>query len=266
MKPNTHSRAPKPAFTLIELLVVIAIIAILAAMLLPALNQAKNRAQQTTDLNNNKQMMLGTQMYAGDQNDTLPGCGWGIGGDCWAHKGGLPAGPVTSLQQMNIVRSNQVEYCKRGQLFPYVRSEKIFVCPADNLFNNLFFQRVIFFSSYVWNGAVCGYGDYMRAGQLASYKITQFKPLSILQWEADGDTPFWFNDVSSFPDEGISGRHGKGATVGLVGGSTERIAVKLYYSDRYAGAVGQRGQSIPTGLLPNQMWCNPGKPYGTEPK
>src|SRR6266404_4490079 len=132
-RKNETNRSSKSAFTLIELLVVIAIIAILAAMLLPALSQPKNRAQETVDLNNNKQLLLGANLYSSDSNEVLPGCGWGDlqngPTDSSAYSKNItPSGPRTAATVEQYF-TRQVKYCRLGQPCAYVNTEKIFLCP-----------------------------------------------------------------------------------------------------------------------------------------
>ncbi|MGH7978899.1 MAG: prepilin-type N-terminal cleavage/methylation domain-containing protein [Limisphaerales bacterium] len=132
-------KARQRAFTLIELLVVIAIIAILAAILLPVLNQAKERALNVGALSNLRQLVIGWKMYSGDNNNVLP---QNIGNESYPT---WIAGQMRGSQNGTAPSINVAPYVgvedytntallldtRFSQLGSYIQNPKICVDPGD---------------------------------------------------------------------------------------------------------------------------------------
>jgi prepilin-type N-terminal cleavage/methylation domain-containing protein/prepilin-type processing-associated H-X9-DG protein len=203
---RTFPKCTGQAFTLIELLVVIAIIAILAAMILPALAHAKQKGQQTACVNNSRQQTLAVFMYADDNGDILP--------------------PVA----FNDANDNEIDWPML--LDPYLKNPKIHLCPSDLISTN---------SSYGLNEL--GFVDLTDPGVTTPNRMAGFHTPTVTVMLGDVGTEDDFktlrpdtskmiapgSDINDDEDARPIARHNQRCDLGFMDGHAEPMRLNLFY-------------------------------------
>ena len=213
-------RCPDGAFTLIELLVVIAIIAILAAMLLPALTKAKDKAKAAQCLSNGKQIILAGTMYADENNNT------------YFHKGdgSLPNdGQWTSNPRSDVLlpTTSGLAYWAIGYYDYFGKNRKVFRCPAS-VHPDEWHDDGRYFPREFWENSTMGMHQYL----LKPYDGTLEPPLKKVSSYKNPSKTIFCQDAAEQKMEGSED------SIGLFPGATSILTQWIGSGPANGGAYG----------------------------
>ena len=233
-------------FTLVELLVVIGIISVLISILLPALNQARERANRVSCQSNMRQIMLAMHTYVNDNksmmpfanSDTLERVGIGTPKVTWTAPGWLYQYPNKTSQ----------DHVQAGALYPYLNTAKVYHCPMDS--ESWRPEETGIMSCYMINAAVNSF-----ASALNPHRFVKFKSDDICFMESDETTDRGVASVSVWNDGNngdnpISPRHRDGANIAFFDSHVEWISRKDF----------DQNERAPAGRT--RLWCNPAREDG----
>jgi prepilin-type N-terminal cleavage/methylation domain-containing protein len=237
MQMRRNERRRRAGFTLIELLVVIAIIAILAAMLLPVLAQAKAKGRQAYCTNNHKELMLCHHMYCDDNNDRVP---QNNGGDSvkwnsppsvtsWAN--GWEDFTANSFDNTNVLDLlGTGDPLKGTQFGVYAKNVGIYKCPSDTWTADIYGSKMPRLRSVSMNCFVGDTDESTTSGWMVYHKMTDMTaPPPALLWvisdeQTDSINDAWLTDdpaaIGSWGD--LPGSyHSRGNVAGFADGHAE---------------------------------------------
>lgn len=242
-----HRRPHRSGFTLVELLVVIGIIALLISIVIPTIGRARDMGTRVGCANNLRQIMLAVKTYSMDWEGYIPYAEnhGSSGASPWTGAGWLYQ--AARLSTIADFKQDQVKY---GVLWKYLNTYDVYHCPADTPpYLGGTTRNTHQMASYMMNDAASGNGAAVTS-QAPSLRLGRMQTDGIAFWEADetrgGD--MW-DDETNRPNNGLTARHGKGATLIRFDGATVWMT-RAEFDDRAASA----GR--------NELWCNPLKANG----